>query len=120
MDENQRRFSQLDPNASTLDSGIPLLSADAGGHGARGVDVGFVQVVEFENSAPKTLGAKEEAIRKQLGLSPIRYYQLLNIAIDMPEIIEKFPVLTARLRRIRDSREQQRVSRRSSSSSFSQ
>lgn len=114
MDENQRRFSQLDPSFSA-----PSLSASLPG-GVCGADVGFAQVVEFENSAPKTLGAKEEAIRKQLGLSPIRYYQLLNIAIDMPEIIEKFPVLTARLRRIRDSREQQRVSRRSSSSSFSQ
>lgn len=61
-------------------------------------------ILSFEESAPKTIGAKEEAIRMRLGISPVRYYQRLNIVIDMPEMMEKYPQLTARLRRIRDQR----------------
>ncbi|WP_201779207.1 DUF3263 domain-containing protein [Corynebacterium mustelae] len=65
-------------------------------------------ILSFEESAPKTIGAKEEAIRMQLGISPVRYYQRLNIVIDMPEMMEKYPQLTARLRRIRDQRATER------------
>lgn len=67
-----------------------------------------LDLLAFESTAPKSIGAKEEAIRKQLGLKPIRYYQQLNNAIDTPEAMAKYPQLTARLRRIRDQRAQER------------
>ncbi|MGD7001509.1 DUF3263 domain-containing protein [Corynebacterium halotolerans] len=66
------------------------------------------RLLDFEEHAPRSLGAKEEAIRKQLGISPVRYYQRLNLLIDAPAAMAEHPVLTARLRRIRDQREQER------------
>lgn len=66
-------------------------------------------LLTFEANAPRSLGAKEDAIKARLGLTPIRYYQRLNVAIDTPEMMEAFPLLTARLRRKRDERERRRA-----------
>lgn len=68
-------------------------------------------LLTFELSAPRSLGAKEDAIKQSLGLTPIRYYQRLNVAIDTPEMMAAFPLLTARLRRKRDERERRRARR---------
>ncbi|MCS4490224.1 DUF3263 domain-containing protein [Corynebacterium sp. ES2794-CONJ1] len=68
-------------------------------------------LLAFEQQAPRSLGAKEEAIRKQLGMSPIRYYQLLNKIIDQPAMMQEYPLLTARLRRLRDTRDEERFKR---------
>ena len=57
------------------------------------------------------VGAKEEAIRADLGMSPARYYQLLGRLIDTAEAQEHDPMLVKRLRRIRDAREQARIAR---------
>ena len=56
-------------------------------------------------------GAKEEAIRSELGLSPARYYQLLGRLIDTAEAQAHDPMLVKRLRRLRDARTAARVSR---------
>lgn len=61
------------------------------------------QLLAFEERAPRAVGAKEEAIRARFDISPIRYYQRLNILIDLPAAMEEFPQLTARLRRLRDA-----------------
>ncbi|MHC3393868.1 DUF3263 domain-containing protein [Streptomyces lavendulocolor] len=53
-------------------------------------------------------GAKERAIREQLGLSPTRYYQLLNALLDDPAALAHDPVTVNRLRRLRASREARR------------
>lgn len=53
-------------------------------------------------------GAKERAIRERLGLSPTRYYQLLNALLDDPRALEHDPVTVNRLRRIRDERRERR------------
>ena len=58
-------------------------------------------------------GAKEEAIRADLGLSPARYYQLLGRLIDTTDAQEHDPMLVKRLRRIRDARRQARLARAS-------
>lgn len=63
----------------------------------------YLDLLAFEEKAPRSLGAKEEAIR-ELGFTPVRYYQMLNIAIDDPTVIAEYPLLTARLRRRRDTR----------------
>ncbi|MFD4035015.1 DUF3263 domain-containing protein [Streptomyces sp. NPDC058637] len=49
-------------------------------------------------------GAKERAIREQLGISPVRYYQLLNALLDDRRALEEDPVTVNRLRRVRDAR----------------
>lgn len=56
-------------------------------------------------------GAKEEAIRADLGLSPARYYQLLGRLIDTTEAQEHDPMLVKRLRRLRDARLRERAGR---------
>jgi hypothetical protein len=53
-------------------------------------------------------GAKERAIREQLGLAPVRYYQLLNALLDDPRALAHAPVTVNRLRRIRESRRAER------------
>ncbi|MGW7056701.1 DUF3263 domain-containing protein [Streptomyces sp. NPDC054887] len=53
-------------------------------------------------------GAKERAIREQLGISPTRYYQLLNILLDDPRALAHDPVTVNRLRRVRDARRERR------------
>ncbi|OIJ84880.1 DUF3263 domain-containing protein [Streptomyces colonosanans] len=53
-------------------------------------------------------GAKERAIREQLGLAPVRYFQLLNALLDDPRALAHAPVTVNRLRRIRESRRSER------------
>ncbi|AOW87596.1 DUF3263 domain-containing protein [Streptomyces olivaceus] len=53
-------------------------------------------------------GAKERAIREELGLAPVRYYQLLNALLDDPRALAADPVTVNRLRRIRESRRAER------------
>ncbi|WP_018018199.1 DUF3263 domain-containing protein [Corynebacterium capitovis] len=60
-------------------------------------------VLDFEASAPRGLGAKEEAIRTQLGLTPVRYYQRLNVLLDSPDALAQRPQLIRRLQRLRDA-----------------
>ncbi|MFE3740723.1 DUF3263 domain-containing protein [Streptomyces sp. NPDC059134] len=49
-------------------------------------------------------GAKEREIRERLGLSPTRYYQLLNALLDDPRAAEHDAVTVNRLRRVRAAR----------------
>ncbi|MEO3978693.1 DUF3263 domain-containing protein [Streptomyces sp. CAU 1734] len=53
-------------------------------------------------------GAKERAIREQLGISPVRYYQLLNALLDDPLALAHDPVTVNRLRRVRDEKRTRR------------
>nr|WP_272591831.1 DUF3263 domain-containing protein [Streptomyces tubercidicus] len=53
-------------------------------------------------------GPKERAIREQLGISPTRYYQLLNALLDDPSALAHDPVTVNRLRRIREARRARR------------
>ncbi|MFD5060664.1 MULTISPECIES: DUF3263 domain-containing protein [unclassified Streptomyces] len=49
-------------------------------------------------------GAKEREIREGLGISPTRYYQLLNALLDDRRALEEDPVTVNRLRRVREAR----------------
>ncbi|MHB9860823.1 DUF3263 domain-containing protein [Streptomyces sp. YIM S03343] len=53
-------------------------------------------------------GAKERAIREELGLAPVRYYQLLNALLDDARALAHDPVTVNRLRRIRERRRAER------------
>jgi hypothetical protein len=56
-------------------------------------------ILALEKQFFRTAGAKEEAI-KELGLTPMRYHQLLNRLLDDPAALEADPQLVYRLRRI--------------------
>lgn len=73
-------------------------------------------LLDFESAWSRHVGAKEEAIRAELGLSPARYYQLLGRLIDTADAVEYDPMLVKRLRRIRDARQQARLARVSGAS----
>lgn len=68
-------------------------------------------ILDFESEWRRHAGAKEEAIRAELGLSPARYYQLLGRLIDTAEAQAHDPMLVKRLRRLRDAQAQERVAR---------
>ena len=53
-------------------------------------------------------GAKEAAVREQLGIAPVRYYQLLNGLLDRPAALAHDPLLVNRLRRLREQRRSRR------------
>jgi hypothetical protein len=65
-------------------------------------------VLDFERSWWPVRGPKERAIRAGLGISPARYYRLLNRAIDFPQALRHDPLLAKRLRRLRGERRRQR------------
>ena len=60
-------------------------------------------ILDFEAEWRRHAGAKEEAIRSDLELSPARYYQLLGRLIDTTDAQEHDPMLVKRLRRQRDA-----------------
>ena len=68
-------------------------------------------ILDFEAAWRTHAGAKEEAIRADLGLSPARYYQLLGRLIDTAEAQAHDPMLVKRLRRLRDARLHERAAR---------
>lgn len=62
-------------------------------------------ILDFEGGGWwKYAGAKETAIREQFGISSTRYAQILVTLIDRPEALAYTPLLTSRLRRLRDAR----------------
>lgn len=75
-------------------------------------------ILEFESHAPRGIRPKEEAIRTQLDISPVRYHQRLNVLLDAPAAAEAYPVLVARLRRVRDQREEVRRAARGNAPDF--
>jgi hypothetical protein len=79
-----------------------------------------IRILEFEREWWRHAGAKEEAIREVFGLSAARYYQLLNVVIDLPEAVRRDPMLVGRLQRLRDSRVESRSLRRFAGASASE
>jgi Protein of unknown function (DUF3263) len=69
-------------------------------------------VLAFERQWWRHAGAKEEAIRREFGIGPTDYYQLLSRLIDDPAAIAYDPMLVKRLQRQRASRRRQRSGRR--------
>jgi hypothetical protein len=61
-------------------------------------------ILAFEGEWFRHVGAKEEAIRAELAMSPARYYQLLGRLIDSAEAQQHDAMLVKRLRRLRDAR----------------
>lgn len=61
-------------------------------------------ILAFERRFYTTASNKENDIRDELGMNPVRYYARLTALLDNPEALAAEPVLIKRLRRIRDSR----------------
>lgn len=61
------------------------------------------KIISIEKRRWKYQGAKEQAVRSELGMSAVAYYQQLNRLIDNPRVIEQEPALMRRLREHRDS-----------------
>ena len=72
-------------------------------------------ILAMERSWWKYAGAKEAAIREQFGMSPTRYYQVLNALLDNPAAVAADPVTVNRLRRLRAQRQRARSRWRSGS-----
>lgn len=68
-------------------------------------------LLAFEERWPVHSGSKEEAIRGELGLSVVRYYLRLDRLIDGESALAHEPMLTGRLRRLRDGRRALRMQR---------
>jgi hypothetical protein len=91
-----------DPEPSAPDPSGPESSApDPGGPGLSDQDLAVLDIARRQWAGP---GAKERAIREGLGLSPTRYYQLLNALLDDARALAHDPVTVNRLRRLRESR----------------
>ena len=68
-------------------------------------------ILALETLWPRHSGAKEEAIRAQLGMSAARFYQLLGRLIESDAALEFDPMLIRRLRRLREARVVRRSAR---------
>lgn len=71
-----------------------------------------VQLIDFAAAHPgKLTSATSELVRTQLGITPVRYLQLLAQAIDDVVALEHDPITTRRLRREADQRARTRATR---------
>jgi hypothetical protein len=68
------------------------------------------EMLTFERQWWRRPGAKETAIRDRFGVTPTRYYQVLNALVDRPDALEADPLLVRRLRRLRLARARTRSS----------
>lgn len=84
------------------------MSVPLGTHGPMRPDI----LLAFEHAWPRHTGHKEEQIRRELGITPARYYQLLGRAAESREGMATHPI-TARVVRSRSAhRVQNTVQRR--------
>jgi Protein of unknown function (DUF3263) len=65
-------------------------------------------MLDFERGWWREPGTKGGAIRARFGLSPSRYYEVLDNLIDDPDALSHDPLLVKRLRRNRAARRRQR------------
>ncbi len=68
------------------------------------------EMLTFERQWWRRAGAKETAIRDRFGVTPTRYYQVLNALVDRPDALATDPLLVQRLRRVRLARQRTRSS----------
>lgn len=66
-------------------------------------------ILDFERSWWMRPGPKEAAIRRELGLSPARYYELLRALVDDEDAYAFDPLTVKRLKRQRHQRRRARV-----------
>ncbi|WP_084010657.1 DUF3263 domain-containing protein [Pseudofrankia sp. DC12] len=90
-------------DTQSRDPAVPRTAEPAEADGLSDRDA---RVLRFERRTWRYPAAKDEAIRAEFGLSPPRYYQLLNALIETPAALAAEPVLVGRLSRLRAARRQ--------------
>ncbi|MEU2255664.1 DUF3263 domain-containing protein [Nocardia xishanensis] len=106
-----RNLSAIQDGPSASEETTASASAEAEREGS-GLSRREHEILAFERQWWKYAGAKEEAIRELFGMSPTRYYQVLNAVVDRQEALAVDPMLVKRLRRLRASRQKARAARR--------
>jgi hypothetical protein len=70
-------------------------------------------ILDFEREWVLETGAKNDAIRARLAVTPARFYKMRKALIDSDEALEYDPLLVRRLRRTGESRRRSRFEGRS-------
>lgn len=92
-----------EPEAGSEAEPAPEAGSEAGSE-SRELSGRDRSVLALERVSWTGAGAKERAIRERLGMSPVRYYQLLGALLDDPRALAHDPVTVNRLRRVREAR----------------
>lgn len=66
------------------------------------------EILDVESRHWRYAGAKETHVREQLGISPVRYHQVLNALLEREEALAYAPAVVGRLRRLREARAAER------------
>lgn len=66
-------------------------------------------LLDFERDWPVHAGRKDTAIRDTFGITPARYYQLLNRLLTKPAALAYDPLTVKRLRRRHEQRSRRRA-----------
>ena len=61
-----------------------------------------IRMLDFERRWWRDASAKKEVIRREFGVTPVRYFQQLAHLIERPEALDYDPVLVRMLLRRRD------------------
>lgn len=69
------------------------------------------QLIDFESAHPTHSGARDELIRRELGITPARYVVLLKRAVVSMEGIRHDPLAAGRIRATFDRDERRRLAR---------
>jgi hypothetical protein len=107
-----RNLSAIQDSPSASEDVTEEISTQTDNDGSDGLTRREHDILAFERQWWKYAGAKEEAIRELFGMSPTRYYQVLNAVVDRQEALAADPMLVKRLRRLRASRQKARAARR--------
>lgn len=65
-------------------------------------------ILDFERRWSRTLGAKDQAIRDELGLDPDQYYRHINELVDDPAAMRYAPTVVNRYWRLRKVQQRNR------------
>ena len=67
-------------------------------------------VLDFERDWWMEPGSKETLLRRRIGISPSRYYRLLQTLLEAPAAMVYDPLVVRRLQRARTARRRERAS----------
>jgi len=109
--ENYARLRGAAPPASPPKPVVPVVEMPVGETGDGVLGERERGVLAFERRWWRHAGAKEEAIRREFGVGPTAYYQLLSRLLDDPAALAHDPMLVKRLQRQRASRRRRRSPR---------
>lgn len=96
--------SRADASRVELRGGV----VDVTDHGADFLSARDRRILAMERQWFSNAGSKEAAITRRFGMTPTRYFQVLNGLLDDPRAMREYPQVIARLRRLRTARQRSR------------